>query len=214
MTLNGSDVILKTSEGSLTVKNGKSKTLNIVDAEGNAYSTVLSGENMTLTNAAASSITAASDIKQINASKRTKAIKITGNKLDNTIKGSKKKDTLSGGAGNDSLTGGAGNDTLYGGSGKDSLYGGAGNDTLRGGTGNDSLWGGTGADTFIYKAGDGNDVIFGFEETDTLLVGCPDFTTSYENNVFTLKFDDGSIQLKNFTASNFHIKVNDSQPVK
>ena len=166
MTLNDSDVILKTSKGSLTVKNGKGKTLNIVDFAGNAYSTVLGGKDMTLTNAAASSITADSGIKQINASKRTAVIQITGNKLNNSI---------------------------VGGSGKDSLYGGKGNDSL---------------------AGDGNDVIFGFEETDTLLVGCPDFTTSYENNVFTLKFDDGSIQLKNFTASNFHIKVNDSQPVK
>ena len=192
MTLNDSDVILKTSKGSLTVKNGKGKTLNIVDFAGNAYSTVLGGKDMTLTNAAASSITADSGIKQINASKRTAVIQITGNKLNNSI---------------------------VGGSGKDSLYGGAGNDTLRGGKGNDSLWGGTGADTFIYKAGDGKDVIFGFEETDTLLVGCPDFTTSYENNVFTLKFDDGSIQLKNFTASTLNIdndvyKVSGSQLVK
>ena len=223
MTLNNSDVIVKTSKGSLTVKDGKGKTLNIVDSAGNAYSTVLGGENMTLTNTAASNITAGSDIKQIDASKRKANTKITGNELDNVIKGGTKKDTLSGGAGNDSITGGAGNDKLYGdagndtlsgGTGNDKLYGGDGNDMLTGGTGNDSLWGGAGADTFVYKAGDGNDVIFGFEETDTLQVGSPDFSVSYENNVFTLKFDDGSIQLKNFTASTFHIKVNDSQLVK
>ena len=205
MTLNDSDVILKTSKGSLTVQDGKGKTLNIVDSAGKAYSTVLGGENMTLTNAAASSIKADSGIKQINASKRTVAIKITGNKLNNSIVG---------GSGNDSLYGGAGADSLTGGAGNDNLYGGNGNDTIIGGKGNDSLWGNAGADTFVYNTGDGNDVIFGFEETDTLQIGCLDYTTSYENNVFTLKFDDGSIQLKNFTASNFHIKVNDSQPVK
>lgn len=118
--MNDSDVILKTSKGSLTVQDGKGKTLNIVDSTGKAYSTVLGGEDMNLTDASASSITADSGIKQIDASKRTDAINITGNKFNNSI------------------VGGSGNDTLYGGNGKD---------TIIGGKGNDLLWGDARADT-------------------------------------------------------------------
>ena len=131
--------------------------------------------------------------------------KVYGGAGKDSLTGGDKADTLSGGTGNDILSGGSGNDSLDGGAGNDKLYGGNGKDTIIGGKGNDSLWGDAGADTFVYNAGDGNDVIFGFEETDTLLVGSLDFTTSFDNNVFTLKFEDGSIQLKNFTASNFHI---------
>ena len=93
------------------------------------------------------------------------------------------------------------------------LEGGSGNDIITGGKGNDSLWGGSGKDTFIYKSGDGNDVIFGFEDKDTLQVGGLEFTTSYENNIITLKFDDGSIQLRDLTALTFHID-NDTYKIK
>ncbi len=138
--------------------------------------------------------------------------KVYGGAGNDTLTGGDKADTLSGDSGNDILTGGKGNDSLSGSAGNDKLYGGNGKDTIIGGKGNDSLWGNAGADTFVYNVGDGKDVIFGFEETDTLLVGSLDFTTSYENNVFTLKFDDGSIQLKNFTASNFHINSTTLSP--
>lgn len=141
-------------------------------------------------------MTIGSSIQGVDASDRTTAVKITGNKLDNTINGGSKNDIIYGGKGNDSLAGNAGNDKLYGG---------AGSDTLWGSKGNDSLWGDAGADTFIYAQGDGKDIIFGFNNNDTLTLDSLDFTPSYKDKVVTLKFDSGSIALKNFTATTFHI---------
>ena len=186
-TLNGSDVVFTLGKGSLTVKKGKGKTLNIIDSAGKKYSTVVGGTTLTLTNAATSPVTAASTIKVIDASKRTKAIKITGNKLANTISGGSK------------------NDSLYGAAGNDKLFGGKGNDILIGGKGNDSLWGDAGADKFIYASGDGKDVIFGFDNKDTLTLDNLDFTASHKNGVVTFKVDSGSVTLKDFTATTFHV---------
>ena len=79
--------------------------------------------------------------------------------------------------------------------------------TLSGGKGNDSLWGSGGAEKFIYTAGDGKDVIFGFDSKDTLTLDGLDFTTSYSKSKGTITFNvsGGSITLKKFTASTFHI---------
>ncbi len=93
---------------------------------------------------------------------------------------------------------------MSGGLNNDKLYGGTGNDSLNGGKGNDSLWGESGADTFYYAFGDGKDIIYGFEDDDLLkIVGS--FTTSYKKNAITFAIGDGSITLKNFTATTFHI---------
>ena len=88
-----------------------------------------------------------------------------------------------------------------------------------GGTGNDSLWGNDGADIFIYNSGDGKDVIFGFDSKDTLTLDSMDFTASYKNKAVTLTFEDGSVTLKDFTATTFHInddtyKISGSKFVK
>ena len=101
------------------------------------------------------------------------------------------------------------------------LIGGKGNDCLIGGAGNDSLWGDAGADTFIYSSGDGKDIIYGFDSKDTLTLDGLDFTASYSKkyNQVTLTFDSGSIKLKDFTATTFHIdndtyKISGSKFVK
>jgi len=60
-------------------------------------------------------------VKIIDASERTKAIKITGNSKNNSILGGMKADTLDGGKGNDTLTGGAGNDVFIYTAGKDTI---------------------------------------------------------------------------------------------
>ena len=187
-----------------------------------------------ITNNSSSPVTVDSSFKIVNASKRTKATKITGNALANSISGGSKSDSIYGGNGNDSifgnsgndrlfgesggdvlnggsgkdkLSGGSGNDKLFGGSGDDSLSGGKGNDTLWGGTGNDSLWGDAGADKFIYSKGDGNDIIFGFDKYDTLTFDNIEFTASYskKNKTVTFTTDNGSVTLKDFTAKTFHV---------
>ena len=165
-TTKGTNVIFTIGEGSLTVKKALGKTLNIIDANGSEYSTVVGSTTLTLTNAAVSPVTVDAAIKVIDASSRTSAIQITGNNLDNTINGSTGSDTLNGGAGNDILGGGAGNNILGGGAGNNILSGGAGKDTLIGDSGNDSLNGHTGND--MLNGGAGNDTLNGGAGNDTL----------------------------------------------
>ncbi|MBR6888625.1 MAG: hypothetical protein IKN16_09305 [Selenomonadaceae bacterium] len=86
-----------------------------------------------------------------------------------------------------------------------SIVGGKGNDTLWGGKGNDSLWGDDGADTFIYGKGDGKDFIYGFDDKDTLTLDNLNFTTSYKNGAITFKVDGGSVTLKDFFTTTFHV---------
>ena len=119
-------------------------------------------------------------LKKIDASKRTKSIKIIGNNNENIILGSSKADTiiagtkastLSGGSGSDSVKGSVEDDSIVGGSGADVLYGLAGDDTLYGGAGNDTLYGGVGNDVFVYNSGNGSDVIMDYEVGDTIKLG-------------------------------------------
>ena len=182
--VSGSNVVFTIGGGTLTVKNGKGKTLNMIDADGESFVTVVGGTTLNVTNDISSPVNAGDDIKVINASKRTTAVKITGNNLANTINGGSKNDTIYGAGGNDYLLGNAGNDKIYGGDGDDNIWG---------GKGNDSLWG-----------DDGKDIIYGFDNDDLLQI-MDDFMPSYKNGVVTLKVGSGSITLKDFTATTFNI---------
>ena len=167
----------------------------------------------TVTDKTKSPVTVGSAIKTINASKRTKAVKITGNSLANTILG---------GSGNDTLYGKNGNDYIYGDAGNDKLSGGSGKDSLSGGKGNDSLWGNAGADTFIYSSGGGKDIIYGFENDDMLKI-TGTFSSSYSKKNKEVYFKVGStsnaITLKDFSATSFNVngtnyKISGSKLVK
>ena len=80
--------------------------------------------------------------------------------------------------------------------------------TVSGGKGNDTIVAdGFAPRVFEYKTGDGNDVIYGFENDDLLQI-MTGFETSYskKKNCVTFKmYDNGSITLKNFTATTFHV---------
>ena len=194
-TVKGSNVVFTIGKGSLTVKDGKEKTLNMIDTDGESYVTVVGGTTLNITDGINSSITAGNGIKVINATKRTTAVEITGNDLANTINGGSKNDTIYGAGGNDYLLGNAGNDKIYGGTGDDNIWG---------GKGNDSLWGNAGKDTFVYMSGDGKDIIYGFDDNDLLQI-MDDFTPSYKDKAVILTVGSGSITLKDFNASTFHI---------
>ncbi|MBD3879213.1 MAG: hypothetical protein SR1Q5_05955 [Quinella sp. 1Q5] len=245
-TVSGSDVIFTVGTGKISIQGAKGKQINLLDTSGKEYSTIVGGTTLIVNDLTISPVTVSSSVKIIDGSERTTPVKITGNSLANTIQGGSSKDTIYGKSGNDSITGnagndilfgdagkdtigggpgddsisgGAGNDKLWGNAGNDSISGGAGNDTLWGGAGNDSLWGDAGADKFIYASG--NDIIFGFDSKDTLTLDGLDFTTAYDkkNKAATLTFDDGSVTLKDFTASTFHIdnstyKISGSKLVK
>jgi len=140
------------------------------------------------------------DEKDIVVNKANKAIIKTG-ALNDLIKNYGDSVTIDGGEDNDKLYGGADNDCIKGGT---------GNDLLWGGTGNDSLWGDAGADKFFYSKGDGKDVIFGFDSKDTLTFDNIIFKTSMASynkseGTLTLNLSGGSVTLKDFTTSTFHI---------
>lgn len=70
----------------MTVKNGKGKYLSMIDSAGNEYETVVGGRT-TLTDKSKASVTMGAKVTTADATARTKAIKISGNALPNTIYG-------------------------------------------------------------------------------------------------------------------------------
>ena len=199
-SLSGTNVVLKTSSGNLTVKNGKNKAITVIDSSGKettqlypSYLNYDAGKTaVTLASGFTGTLKAtdyANSVKKIDAAAVTKAIQIIGNDQANTIFGSAKVDTINGGAGNDSLLGAAGNDKLYGDDGADTLIGGAGNDTLTGGTGND---------TFVY-GGEGKDVITDYTaEADTIKISSGSITkTAYSGTNVIFTVSSGTLTIKN-----------------
>lgn len=209
------DTIVKVGSNNITVKNASELTFVQGGVE-----TLLSGGVFTSAESLTATLPATfaksfdlGKYKNADSSKRSAAIQINGNALENTILG---------GAGNDTLYGGNGADNLLGGKGADRLYGDAGNDTLTGGAGNDSLWGGDGADTFLYNEGDGKDVIVGFD-TDDMLQITGDWTAAYSTKTKAVSFKVGStasaLTLKDFTATTFTVnnetyQISDNKFVK
>lgn len=180
LNISGSVYSTKTSGSNVIVTIGKGK----VTLQGAANLPALNikcDKVLNLTDKSKSKITVAPAVEFVNASARTKAVKITGNELNNSI---------------------------VGGSGKDSLAGNTGNDTLRGGKGNDKLWGGGGADTFIYDSGDGQDIIYGFDNTDMLQITGA-FSASHKKSKKEIYFKVDStakaFTLKNFSATTFNV---------
>ena len=149
-SIKGSDAVFTIGKNTLTVTKGKDKEITFINAAGKTQ-TIIGGAFMA-NNSTSAKVTLESWRTTADASARTKAIQITGNKLANAIYGGSANDTLYGQAGNDTLSGGKGNDSLWGGAGDDSLYGGAGNDT------------------FVYKAGEGKDKIFDYASGDVVTI--------------------------------------------
>ena len=151
----GNDVVLTVSKskkkGTITIKNGKGKTITYLDAEGtedtyperdidkNASGSAVSlrsnydDDTFDVTsNAKVSGY--AGKIVTIDASAVNQDINIVGNKKNNVI------------------------------------IGGDGDDTIEGGKGNDSLTGGKGSDVFVYNKGDDNDKILDYAEEDIISI--------------------------------------------
>ena len=194
----------------------ESSTLKIGDGEKDTYSTVKSGNNvivtvgkekitlkgaatldelnidgkdatlLKLTNGSSAKQTIGASIKTADASECTKAFRLTGNKLANTILGGSGKDTFFGGNGDDFIAGDAGNDKLYGQN---------GNDTLWGGTGNDTMTGGKGKDLFIYEAG--NDVITDYAAGDKILIGADVTAASLNGSDAVFVIGSNTLTVKN-----------------
>ena len=206
----GKDVIFTIGSKSLTVKNGKNKTLNLIDSTGESFSTIVgsatSSSTLKITDSTSAAVTLKSNVKIADASTRTTAIEITGNDKSNSIVGGKGADTLNGEDGNDTLRGGKnndilyggdeddilygdkGDDILYGGDEDDILYGGKGDDTLYGGDDDDTLYGGEGSDLFVYNKEDGNDLIVDWGLSDAVSIASGNLSGDVRVNGDTVIF--------------------------
>ncbi|MBE8949658.1 MAG: calcium-binding protein [Quinella sp. 3Q1] len=145
-TKSGDNVIVTVGKGKISLMGAASLSAVTIDGVKKTSKT------LTVTNKSKSPVTVDATTKIIDASTRTKNIKIAGNDAANIIFGGTKNDSIRGGAGADKIYGGSGNDTLWGDAGSDSLYGGAGKDT------------------FIYKPGEGTDKIFDYASGDMLKI--------------------------------------------
>lgn len=123
-TASGQDVIINVGDGKLLIKGVGEAELNIkVNAPPPSTPTnpppAVELKSVKLTNKNKKIYTADADIGTIDASRRKKATKITGNGYGNVIVGGRAADTLIGGAGSDTLTGGTGKDVFVHSSGDD-----------------------------------------------------------------------------------------------
>ena len=192
-SLSGSDIVLKSSNSSLTLK-GISGKNQINSSNGNTYTIgnnyyVENDSNVKMFNSFSGTFTAAalSDVQVIDGQAAKNASVIIGNSKANTIYGGTNSDSLNGGAGNDSLIGGYGSDTL------------------NGGTGEDTLTGGAGSDVFIYASGDGNDVITDYKYGDAIKLNSGKASiskteTTDKDIIFTI--GKGTLTLKDVFNSN------------
>jgi len=134
----------------------------------------ISGQTLTLDNAALTTLTGTTSADTITVADITLgagatltvnggegADTITGGAGVDTIEGEAGNDSISGGTGNDVINGGDGTDTISGNGGDDVITGGAGADTITGGTGDDDITGGNGSDTITLTDGGADSVIFG-----------------------------------------------------
>ena len=127
------DVVLSFGANTLTVSNGKDKSIDFATVAGAVAPTIATFNDYSekiFTKSDNASYVADSDVVTISAAKMSAAMTITGNAKDNVITGGSKADDIDGLSGNNFINGGKGNDTLRGGKGNNTLTGGAGKDVF------------------------------------------------------------------------------------
>ena len=224
-TLKGSDVILTTSNGTLTIKATKDKVITFVDNIGKTTDIIFFGNTfyeplaVGLTYDAKRVVLTANNkftgktidlgkylgtVTKVNASATSQSLNIIGNGENNSIKGGKSADKISEGNGKDTIFGGAGNDSIYGGTDNDKLQGDAGNDTLYGRSGNDTLTGGAGNDVFVYEGG--NDLITDYSAgQDSIKVNGSISNVSYSGKNVIFSIGSGSLTVNNAKGKNISV---------
>ncbi len=194
-TLKGSDVILTTDSGTLTLKATKNNAITFTDEEGNTTDLIFF-EDISYTplekglsyDSKRTVLTVSNEFEdyginlenylptviKVNAGAFKDSIIITGNDLDNSIKGGK---------------------------GDDFIYGGAGNDTLTGGKG---------ADIFVY--GEGNDVITDYKAGEDSIMMVEEISSiSYNGADVIFAVGEGSLTVKNAKGKEITVTDLDDQ---
>lgn len=153
-TKSGNDIVVTVGDGSIILKDAASlSTVNIDGEEENLT-------ELTFNNKTDSVITIPAQTEIVDASKRTRPIKITGNTLANSLFGGKGNDTLDGVEGDNTLTGGKGKDTFIFSGGKNIITDYETKDKI-------SVGGGL---SYAGFAVDGDDVILSFNDSDSLMI--------------------------------------------
>ena len=179
-SLSGSDVILKVGTGSIKVKNGKNKTLTLINSSGKTSTTIVGGSSTSTASGGTSSLPSGLSYADSNKTLNVKS-PFTG-----TIDLSKYVSTVT--------TVNASTDTKFvsikGTNRAENIKAGTRGSSIVGGKGNDTLTGGKGADIFSYANGDGKDVIVNF---------APDYDT--------IKITSGAISKASISGSNVVLSV-------
>ena len=205
-SLSGSNVILKTSSGNLTLKNGNDKQITIVDASGSIISTVISGGS------------SSTGVTIDNSNDRTV---ISGTSYADSIHNSGDSLKIETGTGNDTIKNWYGSHvTIDAGAGDDfidilssfdvQINAGDGNDfidnrynssmTVTGGKGNDTIYNyylsSDGQNIFQYASGDGNDTIINYDSRDIISISGAAYSMSTVGNDIVISVGSGKITLK------------------
>ena len=191
-----------TTNGKLTI---------IDDTKGITYSQAFGGDSIAVANADGATVDTANNtnVKYINAKKRTSKVMIYGNAQVNSIYGGTKADTIYAGSLGGTIDGAAGNDWIFGDIGNSdtsvSVNGGKGNDTIIAGLGKNTLAGGKGNDVFVFEvksgqgAQGGMDTILDFATGNNTLV-IESGTTLWQSS---LQGNDTYITLKGASESDY-----------
>ena len=186
-SVNGSNLVITTSAGNVTVKSAKDKAVSVID---------LSEENFEILNTYSNNTIKGTDSANNIENNRDEVI-IDAMKGSDTINNSGSKVSINAGLGNDDITIGSGaeNVTVYGGKGNDTIY--------NSGSGN----------LYQYDSGDGKDVIEGFGENDTITITSGSYSYSISDHDFIVKVGLGRITLKDAATKTIHLNDEVIEPL-
>ncbi len=197
--ISSSDLILKTENGTMTVKDGAGKKITTITKIGSKTTTVnqiyvADG----ILNDKQTAITLNADVESYTIPTKPAIVSIDGAATNGIeITGGTKAEKIFGGIGADILNGGAGNDSIFGNDGNDSINGGAGNDTLTGGNGED---------LFVYDGG--NDFITDYAEDDKISIASGEISSvGISSKDVVMKVGSNTLKIKD--ALGKKINVND-----
>ena len=169
ISVSGSDILLGSSSGSLTIKESAGSLIKVIDSSGTTYNAWI-GKNT------ANSQTYSSDVNYyLGSASYTDTLCLTGNDniwLNNTTS------TIFVNIDNLDASASTGQVTLAGSESGNLIIGGQGTSSLWGGSGqiSDTLQGGSGADTFFVGNNEGSDYITNSNATDKVIIFSSDYT--------------------------------------
>ena len=190
-SLSGSNLIISTNEGKVTVKSVKGKKVSVTDSTGSfdiidSYSTVET--DIIYGSEKADNLSNADDEVIIDALAGNDFIDNTGSFV-----------SINGGKGNDNISNTGDDVTIEGGAGRDKIFNEGYYTTIIGGKDNDTVENYGENILYQYAQGDGNDTILGFGESDTLHITKGTYSYSFSGGDLIVKVDSNTVTLKNIS---------------